>query len=786
TGLNTYEGNVKVLLLDEGRWNVSVPLEQLYFCPLQVHIDKVRPIYEMFLLADVPPLTSWNLQVIHKLKLNCQGIQIPAFVNRNGINNFICPFTESGQPWVLELHTTSAGQARFLPFPGMPHNFANLAYAPSYDKNQFVNMMPFSAYPNFTPVPPLPFHSYGPSSKTFSPQMTGQGFGQMCGQGVGIPATYSSGISKYTKEIPYSMINSQNISNTSQSHDSRNKDYVMDKVSAGQVIKGNIVYIDEGPWKFYIQSNDQRRLSVVLKEHLKAFNFTKYLGEIKPSTSLIVKIHGIFYRALALEVKSDSKVPVYLMDTGHKDYVAISDAFTLPTEFNRYPLLVTRCKLAGLPKNHDDNVTAKFRKLAESSEPVKVNVIHPGVQHHLVEVNVFIKGHSILEMLIGYSNELLVNGDKLMISHICEKYGIVYLQDGKRAEQLEDMQIVLQDNAKTAELLDIKSLNVNDACIAYFPDDRNWYRAKILHIDMQTKQVQDNSKHTICVSYVDYGNNAHVPSRQIRKIVPVLQELMPAQAIPTIFTGLDMKTLPVKVVMEILKSSLLKVKIVKLHEKRLLYDSLATVAEVQVTDQSSGKKITEVIEFKLAQQQAKKTSCSVIPLERDGANPPKIQLYSDSLKLCRVSSAQTPKCFYVTLLENDALAQEVSSKLRNIIEKSTTSTLFVSGKLGQIVAAKSSDQCWHRALITRNYGDSVELFLIDNGREMKVAVSQLRVIPSDHGLWSVPTQAIKCSLDLDDITLENPRFKESFCNQAVGCVQNVHFKKFERNTWKVM
>lgn len=773
TDLNT---SVKVLLVDEGRSNVSVPLEELYICPPYLHINIVPPLYEMFLLVDVPPNGSWTPQHILYLKSKLQRKQISAIIHRDVGNNFICPLDEDGdQPLITKLLTTS-DIARLSPiYPEITQNFANLPqlqYRQLQSPNQ-LNGMGFPTYSNFCQISQLPIHSYGPSSNFFFPKMAST-------KGFNIPTTYfPQTTGGYPVEFPNSNLNFQPNCNTLDLPKPKKSNYSTDRLTAGKLMKGKISYIEDGPWKFYIQFDNQKRKLIELKEQLGKLKYTQHQGEIKKGFQLVVKVLGEYYRALSVEDESTGKVEAWFVDTGHIEYVDTSKVFLFPECLNNFPILVTRCKLSGLPKKSDKYISEKFDKLSSSSDNWIVEVIDPSNEvYSLVEVNISIKGHSILEMLIGYRNEVLVNGAKVFISHVSQEDEVIYIQDTEKAEQLKRMQMVLQDYAKTAEFQDLESLNVQDVCIAMLPSNHQWYRAKILRTGLITK-VQGCLQKNIQVYFVDFGNSAWITYEQIRQIVPALQEQMPAQAVPTIFKDLDLKNLPSIQVIKFLKSREWKVNICVRLQKNLLYSSLKIITQVEVSDAATGKNVSQVLGWKFSLLQIDDTSKSVNPSKQDDSEPPQIQLNKDSLKLCRITSAQTPKEFFVTLVENDNMAQELFRKLNNSCEKSK----FVLGKHGEIVAVKSSDQNWHRASITRNYGECVELFLIDCGTKIKSSISELRELPYEHYLS--PAQAIKCTLDLEEAALENPQFKESFRSQALGQLQNVHFKEKEHSTWKV-
>ncbi|KAL4719076.1 hypothetical protein ACJJTC_013978 [Scirpophaga incertulas] len=80
-----------------------------------------------------------------------------------------------------------------------------------------------------------------------------------------------------------------------------------------------------------------------------------------------------------------------------------------------------------------------------------------------------------------------------------------------------------------------EKMQIGSACCARFPDDANWYRARI-------REVKGNK---VVVDYVDYGNEQEVDMSDLRSITPDLIRL-PAQAMKCALKGFENKPVETK------------------------------------------------------------------------------------------------------------------------------------------------------------------------------------------------------------------------------------------------
>lgn len=103
-----------------------------------------------------------------------------------------------------------------------------------------------------------------------------------------------------------------------------------------------------------------------------------------------------------------------------------------------------------------------------------------------------------------------------------DKLELSVVHDHETAAAYEEMYAQLQTENEPP----LDGVYENKACLALFPDDGRWYRAKILQYD--------EAKSLVKVKYVDYGNVAIVPLGNVREINEEHLKLPPATVTATL------------------------------------------------------------------------------------------------------------------------------------------------------------------------------------------------------------------------------------------------------------
>ena len=94
-----------------------------------------------------------------------------------------------------------------------------------------------------------------------------------------------------------------------------------------------------------------------------------------------------------------------------------------------------------------------------------------------------------------------------VVSHINTLHDF-YVQkvDEPTSELLLKLQSKIQEKVATNQVTNLEKISVNKLCIAYFNDDENYYRAKIVRYNSNTNIIKDINKDLeVEVFYVDYG-----------------------------------------------------------------------------------------------------------------------------------------------------------------------------------------------------------------------------------------------------------------------------------------
>lgn len=313
------------------------------------------------------------------------------------------------------------------------------------------------------------------------------------------------------------------ISNKSSTYKSR----LLEANSQHQVF---VSYAEEGPELFAVQlAIDCMRLQNLMDE----INKRPYSSLSEPPMIGTVCLgrmpgDGIICRAIVTNL-SGSQCKLFFVDFGDTELVSYYDIFDIPEEFVKPDVFAMRFCLSGIKKLDKGPVLNENFKQLVSGQVLTLRVVAPEGPPLIQYGELYIDNKNVVDVLLSNKQdaqnmqfkvlELLSVGSRqsVLVSYVdsCIKFFIQLSDNIDKLTTVMDAVKVHCTNSKSPG-----ELPVGSACCARFPDDGNWYRARV--------QALKGDK--IIVAYVDYGNEQEVNVFDLRTITPELVKL-PAQAL---------------------------------------------------------------------------------------------------------------------------------------------------------------------------------------------------------------------------------------------------------------
>ncbi|XP_055385301.1 maternal protein tudor isoform X2 [Condylostylus longicornis] len=259
----------------------------------------------------------------------------------------------------------------------------------------------------------------------------------------------------------------------------------------------------ENPGKFYLQ------LDADSKELEKMQGNLQIVAEQLPLLKTISKdekcvarysVDGIWYRA---KVFDNELIAVQFIDYGNIDVVEVSDIKQMVEPFTTIKSFGIPCSLAVAPKCGSDWPEEANRLFNENRDKkVHFNYILESEKKNYV--NLFIDNSNVAKTLCSKELvkrlEIVESGESCFISHI-NGLADFYIQMESYSDGLEaiasyltgysQFPLIPSNNASSENI-------IGTICAAIFPDDNEWYRAKIL----------SETDSGFEVLFIDFGNTA--------------------------------------------------------------------------------------------------------------------------------------------------------------------------------------------------------------------------------------------------------------------------------------
>ncbi|KAK7150955.1 hypothetical protein R3I93_012023 [Phoxinus phoxinus] len=261
-----------------------------------------------------------------------------------------------------------------------------------------------------------------------------------------------------------------------------------------------------------------------------------------------------WYRA-AVRKNIDDKIDVEFVDFGNTAEISASKICRLDQSFASFPRYSIHCSVHKLNVDSiDQEIAPNFKQVIDQNiEKVMCTFVKMSgtVWEVKLNVNGVVLG-STCRPEVAPAAELLTTGVMHQMSDIkvCTHYKDPDISAGQtingypsfikgpqlfwcqnaEMDKLQEISEALQNagNASGATLSE-DSVPAGSACIALFNEDNLWYRAKITSRDLDT----------LCITFVDYGNESKVNMGDVKALPPELSDV-PPQAFNCQLEGFDL------------------------------------------------------------------------------------------------------------------------------------------------------------------------------------------------------------------------------------------------------
>ncbi|KAI4503981.1 hypothetical protein M0802_000452 [Mischocyttarus mexicanus] len=484
----------------------------------------------------------------------------------------------------------------------------------------------------------------------------------------------------------------------------------------------SVSHIDS-PSQFWIQLTDEAEIlkekQAELQTHIAACPLLNGILEEGSLCAAVYSIDNMWYRAEVIDADEDI-VTVRFIDYGKTDVIdnksdkirALTDHLKSIKRFS------TKSRLDIIPVDTEDWSEAtcdRFSNLVMTADVLEALIISNSIPKR---IELFVNDKSISETLVEEHHAVKIYAEQDLIDEIIEleldphsafvshidSPSEFWVQEEKSIADLE----VMSDRFMVADMFPkVDEITENLLCVAKYPDDDQWYRARVI----------SHNNGEIEVLYIDYGNSA--VSTEIRAIPKDLVKIAPLSRKCCLALPEDIKEWSEEACQEFIKlaadgATIFLLDVLKEQETSLVRltlddtnvaDLLAVFCEQRVTN----------IEERLP------------PLGEE--NSPNVV----------ISHVNTPDEFWVQVEASMAELEIMSDRLKDAQSFLPLTNL----KNGTICAAKyPEDEQWYRAQILSQDQNGVHVFYIDYGNTS--IITELRLLPED--IVNIPKLSKRCGL----------------------------------------
>ncbi|XP_063828326.1 maternal protein tudor-like isoform X8 [Ostrinia nubilalis] len=304
-----------------------------------------------------------------------------------------------------------------------------------------------------------------------------------------------------------------------------------------------VSFAEEGPELFAVQlATDAQRLQNMMDD----INKRPHSSLAEPpmiGTVCLGRMSGdrIICRAIVMNL-SGSQCKLFFVDFGDTEMVSYYDIFDIPEEFVKPNVFAMRFCLSGVKKlEKGPHLNETFKQLV-NGKVLTLRVVAPEGPPLIQYGELYLDNKNVLDLLMANMKDKLQfkwmgmlplgTRQSVLVSYVdsCIKF---YVQLSDKIDELNAVMDAVKVHCESTSFPG--ELPVGAACCARFPDDDNWYRARI----------RDTKGRKVIVVYVDYGNEQEIEISDLRTITPDLIKL-PAQALKCALKGFENKPVETK------------------------------------------------------------------------------------------------------------------------------------------------------------------------------------------------------------------------------------------------
>ncbi|XP_014478410.1 PREDICTED: maternal protein tudor-like isoform X3 [Dinoponera quadriceps] len=520
----------------------------------------------------------------------------------------------------------------------------------------------------------------------------------------------------------------------------------------------------DSPNQFWLQRTDKNAALNEGQEKLQreVFNFPAIDG-IPEEGTWCVAIYSFddnWYRAEVLDA-DEGITTVRFIDYGNTDVIDKPGRIRqMPDTWKNIERYAFKCRLdvipVGIMEDWDQVTCNRYGDLVMSVDSLQAVIVADTVPKR---VDLFLNGKSVSEILVEEKFAVMVSSEEAeladeeivdveldphsaFVCHIANSPSEFWVQEEKSVADLE----VMTDRFMVADMfprIDFPTEGL--LCVAKYPDDSQWYRARVLsHSD------NDGTR----VIFVDYGNSSI--STEIRALPEDLADVPPLSRKCCLELPPRVKEWSEEACN---KFSELAAEGATIFILDVLKEQETSTVKLTLDDQN----VADILASLCEQHSPPVIEERLPPLGEE--NSPNVV----------VSHINSPDEFWVQAESSISELEVMSDRLRDAQSFLTLTTFDV----GTVCAAVyPEDEYWYRAKILARREKGAEVLYIDYGNS--ALTEELRVLPQD--IVDIPILSKRCALEKPHrITVWSEQACDKFKELAAEGATMFQFETFDEN-----
>ncbi|GFY41217.1 tudor domain-containing protein 1 [Trichonephila inaurata madagascariensis] len=553
--------------------------------------------------------------------------------------------------------------------------------------------------------------------------------------------------------------------------------------ATGQLLSVIVSYT-ESPFKFWCQLTDEEEVMEQLTADIESLYSEEGLHPIDataltPGSYCMAKysVNEAWYRAQIKSCFGGNEFEVFYIDYGNSEVTALSEIAAIVPQFLEIPPQCFQCRLLKSSPNNDTEKTEKFQSAVDEAEEITAKV--ENVTNHICTVSLLLEKDgeevNIIDLLFDKdSEEINANGSHLGFNGelstplmtgvprflppdvpLGYQEGTVivintphdfYIQLAANEDGITQLLSELCESceSETGTQNGIQNPCVGYACCAKFPEDNNWYRAEVIHL-------QDT---TAVVLFVDYGNINSVPIDTLKPLDPKFLNIPPYGVrckLNGITSTADQWS---DVAIEAFQDMVLECQLAI----TFISKDIPAIVNLSKEDKDVAQSLIDMelaivdtcpeTEEAYADDHLTTVEDQLHSLPSDLGYPQR-KLSSSKLPV-KISYVDSYDKFYVTPLELTTELDTVMKTLEILYSPSDGTKSSVPDILEDpcvslpCVAKYNEDGAWYRAVISDIEGENIYVHFVDYGNSEVSSLKNLRPITPE--LIKIPPIAIECKL----------------------------------------